>query len=315
MNQHDIIQDLKRVASELGHVPTRDEYIQHGKISKREICRYFENYSLALIAAGLQGAATTRSRKISNEDLFGKDISEQIETFHKIPVQIDKVPIDYPIVIAGDIHFPFSCQDTITAFLQYIDYVKPKIVVQMGDLYDMLAQSKFPKSLNVYTPKDEMDLGFKMAQDFWRKVREIVPKAQCFQIFGNHDIRPIKRIIESCPETEIFFNIDKYFTFPGVITNSDYRQELIIGDIVFHHGYLSKLGAHRDFNLMNSVAAHTHVGGVSWRNIRGRSLFELNAGYMANPLSKGLSYTPQKITRWTQGWGAIDQYGPRFISI
>jgi hypothetical protein len=66
--------------------------------------------------------------------------------------------------------------------------------------------------------------------------------------------------------------------------------------------------------LMSCAVGHSHVGGVAYRSIQGKVLFELNAGLLGDPEAKGLSYTPQKLTRWTLGWGFIDQLGPRFIT-
>jgi hypothetical protein len=44
-------------------------------------------------------------------------------------------------------------------------------------------------------------------------------------------------------------------------------------------------------------------------------LFELNSGLAGDPEAKGLTYTPQKITVWTPGFGAINKYGPQFVSV
>jgi hypothetical protein len=128
-------------------------------------------------------------------------------------------------------------------------------------------------------------------------------------------MRPIKRVIESCPETEPFFNISEYFKFKNVETILDARQELYINDIAFIHGYRTKLGDHRDFMLKNVVHGHTHRGGVHFKKIGDKVLFELDCGYIGDPTSKALSYTAQKTTHWTHGFGYIDQYGPRFIAI
>jgi hypothetical protein len=87
-----------------------------------------------------------------------------------------------------------------------------------------------------------------------------------------------------------------------------------IEDIAFHHGYRSQLGSHRDYMHMNFVGGHTHRGGVVFRNIKNETLWELNCGLAGDPTSKGLSYTSQKMNDWTLGFGAIDEYGPRFIS-
>jgi hypothetical protein len=137
-----------------------------------------------------------------------------------------------------------------------------------------------------------------------------------YQICGNHDARPLKRILEVYPEAEDW--VKKMFaemmTFPGVETILDTRQELVLpGDVMVIHGYKSKLGEHRDHMLFNAVCGHQHTGGVVYKNLRGRTLWELNAGLAGDPEAKGLTYTPQRITSWTLGFGWLDEYGPRFI--
>jgi hypothetical protein len=217
------------------------------------------------------------------------------------------------MVIIGDCHFPFVHKPSLDKSIAFIKEFQPKYVIQIGDLYDMLSHGKFPRSLNVYTPKDEMNEGRKMALDMWAKIKEVAPKAECHQVLGNHDIRPMKRIIEAYPEAELFMDFEKWFKFDGVTTHSDIRQELIINGICFIHGYRSKLGDHRDFNKMSTVVGHSHLGGVNFKNYGSEILFELNAGYIGDPESKALSYTSQKIVNWTHGLGVIDSFGARFI--
>ncbi len=132
---------------------------------------------------------------------------------------------------------------------------------------------------------------------------------------GNHDVRPLKRIMEAYPEAEDWVTemMKKAFSFDGVETVMDQRQEFKIGNILIFHGYRSKLGEHRDYTHSNTINGHTHRGGVVFRNIGGQCLWELNSGLAGDPESKGLSYTSQKITDWTPGFGAVDKLGPRFI--
>jgi hypothetical protein len=108
--------------------------------------------------------------------------------------------------------------------------------------------------------------------------------------------------------------LTEMMSFPGVETLPNYRDELMLpGDVMVHHGYRSRLGDHRNYTLHNFVCGHTHVGGVVYRQLRGQVLWELNAGLIGDQNSKGLSYTSQRATGWTPGWGWLDQYGPRFI--
>lgn len=67
--------------------------------------------------------------------------------------------------------------------------------------------------------------------------------------------------------------------------------------------------------LMNTVRGHDHVGGVSFRQIHGKTIWELDAGLAGDYDSKAMSYMPQKMTKQTQGFANIDVYGPRFIPI
>jgi hypothetical protein len=314
--KHEILQDLKRVASDLGHVPSREEYREHGQYSDRQLRNHYGTFTQALHACGLQPEKQIKQPKIKAEELFGVDLLEHLIEYHQMqPKPLPREGTFTPTAVVGDLHFPFTNLNTLTAFFAWLVATKPMRIVQVGDLYDMLSQSKFPRSQNIFTPKQEMEIGHKMARDFWAKVQELVPGIECHQILGNHDVRPLKRILEAYPEGEMFFSIDKYFDFPGVTTHMDARQEVVLDGIIFHHGFRTGLGAHRDFNLQSTVVGHTHVGGVTHRPIRGHTLFELNAGYMGDPESKALSYTSGKITKWTQGWGYIDEWGARFIAV
>jgi hypothetical protein len=310
---HSLIVDLKRIALELGKTPTRDEFVKHSKYTKHDVNNIFKSFTIFVQSSGLE--VSKRNNKI-----FDKDIETEIENYKLSKKDSFDYEIENSIIFCvGDTHFPFVDEDALSmAYVILGDLVqknpdKTIVIIQMGDLYDMMAQASFPKSLNNYNPFEEIQKGHKMAQDMWTTLKSIAPKNVCFQLMGNHTIRPLKRIIESAPECEPFFSIDKFVTFDGVETIKDNRQELIINDIIFIHGHKSRLGDHRDYNMANTVCGHSHTGGVSFKRFFNKVFWELNAGYLADPKSKALGYIPQKITRWTQGVGVVDHLGPRFI--
>lgn len=310
--KHAIVQELKRIASEIGSTPSRNDYRERSTISERKLRETFGSYSVALTAAGLDPV-----KKAKPPHPFLRDIRVEIQNVKKSPFTVasDAVSesIDKRIAVVGDLHFPFVNTETLTAFYAFLEKNVPDVIVQVGDLYDMYSHAKFPRSNNVYIPEEELRLGREMAVSFWDTVKRLAPRAECYQLLGNHDVRPFKRILESYPEGAIFFHPNEIFKFDGVKTILDPRTELVINGTAFLHGYRSGLGDHRDYMLMNAVCGHTHKGGVSYRQINGNVLWELNAGFMGDPNSKALGYTPQKITTWTQGWGWIDEWGPRFI--
>ena len=307
IDQHTAIQRLTELALELGRTPTWIEI--KGVVSGNTIYKLFGGFPQFVAAAGLEPA---KNAKKIDDTIFHASIVKQIDNFEHKSKQKQ---IFEKTVIIGDTHFPFVHKPSLEKAIAFIKAFQPKYVIQIGDLFDMLSHGRFPRSLSTYNPREEMTEGRRMASDMWKAVKEASPKSECHQILGNHDIRPMKKILETYPEAEVFFDFERWFVFDGVKTHSDIRQELIINGICFLHGYRTKLGDHRDYNRLSTVCGHSHLGGVSFKNYGSEILFELNAGYLGDPESKALSYTPQKIINWTHGIGVIDDHGPRFITL
>lgn len=309
MDLHQVIAALKELALELGRTPLRDEFSKRYKFGKTA-CNKF-GYTALIHAAELEPNLTIW--KPTNE-IFKADLVEVLNSY--VPREQIEQPQYTSTVVLGDVHFPFEHQQTLDKAYKFIEKYKPKRVIQVGDLYDMYAHSKFPRSLNIYSPLQEETLAREKSEAMWKTIKALVPEAECVQLLGNHDVRPVKRTLEvqSAMEHVVKKHLEGLLAFEGVLTINDPRQEYIVEGIEFIHGYRTKLGDHRDYALMNAVCGHIHRGGVSYRRIRGQTLWELNAGFMADPESKALGYTSQKIADYTLGIGFIDEYGPRFIA-
>jgi len=158
-----------------------------------------------------------------------------------------------------------------------------------------------------------MDLARKGAQEMWKKIKSTVSKAECYQLLGNHDIRPMKSVIEKYPEIELFIDFSKWFQFDGVTSCMDIRQELKIDGINYIHGYRGKLGEHMEYMRQPVICGHTHRAGVVFKNYGDQILFEMNVGYIGDPESKALSYTAQKHSHSTHAVGLINENGPQVI--
>lgn len=217
------------------------------------------------------------------------------------------------VVAIGDTHFPFANLNTIARIIKLLRDLKPDVVVQMGDLYDWYAASKYPRSQDVMKPGEEIERGRMRAEVMWRTVRDNAPKATCYQLMGNHDDRPLKRIRELTPALESLMmkSVGDLMAFPGVTTVGG-REELIIDGVAYEHGAL-QVGQHALENQRPTVVGHSHVGGV-WH--RGK-LWELNAGWCGDIGAPCFNYVRTKIVaqKTTQGFGAVDEYGPRFIPL
>ena len=307
--KHRLIAELKQVASELGRVPKRDEYRNHSKFGEKAYRKCFGGWTPFVMAAGLK---TYAEQKDKNSAFIAPIGSIEFNTNTRKPL----LGIgNNKILCLGDTHFPWVHKGALESVYQFIR-ANPDIthVVQMGDLYDMYSWAKFPRSHMLYTPKAEIELGRAMAEEMWGKIRAMLPRAKLFQITGNHDVRPLKKVMELVPEVEIFVEFGKWYKFDGVHTVTDPRAWLELCDIKFTHGHLSGLGSHARQEMDSVVCGHTHTGGVWFLKMADdRIIFELNCGYLGDPLSRPLSYTSKTTVRWTLGVGLIDQYGPRFI--
>lgn len=310
---HELISQLIDLAQQLERTPTKKEFCEHFALARHGISfHYSDRYEPLLLAAGLD---LNVGRKITKE-IFNKSIEKHLQNYEPRKI-IDNGP--YPtLAVISDIHWPFESKEVLKKFHEYVGDVKPEYVCINGDAVDFYSFSRFPRSHNIFTPKDEVSMARKSNEDFWKLVQKNSPKSKCVQTLGNHDVRPIKQIISSFPQAEdwIAEKLKELFTFQGVETVFDSRQEYYLrNDIIIHHGYRSKLGDHRDHALMNSINGHTHKGGVAFRQIRGQVLWELNSGLAGNPEAKGLTYNPQKISDWTLGFGILNKYGPQFIHL
>lgn len=313
MDQHTLIKQLVDLAIELGRTPTKLEFYDMIKGAKHSLRKFYgERYNDLVLASGLKINSSQWKTQGGNE-IFKKDIGEHLRSYQPKIIERSK---KYPkILIIGDLHFPFVNQDALDAAHQFSKEAQPDYIVQLGDLYDMYSHAKFPRSHNLFTPKEEEYKARAMAEKMWKRFKLDCPEAKLIQCVGNHDVRPIKRTMEAVPSIEHW--LEKYFqeimSFPGVHSVLDSREEFRIEDIIFIHGYASGIGRHRDHFNNNVCVGHTHVGGVSFRQQQQKVIWELNVGYLADQFAKGLSYTPTRSVKWTLGIGFIDNFGPRFV--
>lgn len=223
----------------------------------------------------------------------------------------------YPLTLAiGDVHAPWTVWRTLYKIIEYAEAKKPKHIVQLGDLYDMYSWTRFARTQNLYTPRQELKHGRRVAETLWAKLRKAAPRAKLWQLRGNHDVRPHKKVMGAAPECEdLILGVDALWQFDNVETILDPRETLELGGVVYTHGF-RKHGEHVLQTHRNTVVGHLHVGGTVYVRHGQKTLWELNAGFCGNPDAVPLSYTQlRKYGKTTQGFAAIDDAGPRFIHL
>ena len=224
---------------------------------------------------------------------------------------------DHRFLVIPDLHAPFHCTHGLAEIIKFSKHHKPTHIIQIGDALDIYAFSRFSKSLNIsdMTAKQELQSGRRVLENMWKKLQSNSPRAKCYQLVGNHEHRVEKRIMETLPELVDIYDPSELWKFDNVISITDPRKELIIDNIMFIHGYKSRLGDHVRFNHMSVVHGHCHRPGISFIPIKGRSLYEMDCGHCLDVQSIAAGYTSQRITGWTKSFGWIDKYGPRVICL
>lgn len=217
-------------------------------------------------------------------------------------------------IVIPDPHFPFHHKKKLNKAKRLIGKIKPDQIIQIGDLYDLFSASKYPGP-RLFTLEDEVYKSRNLAEKFWEDVKSESPDSVCYQMMGNHDIRPRKRVLEKVPELLPYFNFDDLWAFEGVKTIHDYREELILDGIVFHHFFKTKLGDTVRTYLKNCAGGHTHRPGIFFMPLDGKIIWEMNCGYLADNSAPGLRYTQTKWTNWSHAIGLIDSLGPRVIPL
>jgi hypothetical protein len=305
---HLVIADIVRVAQELGRTPSRREYLQRGGTHSFE--RVFGSWAAARQAAGLEP-----EKEPSRKDIIKKAFTVPLESLTAVSQRrfLELPGINKQVMSFGDKHAPWACHETASLGIALAEKIQPTHIVQVGDARDNFAVgNRHPHTRLSYNPKEELDKGTEYLEWFWKSIRKAAPKAQCFQILGNHDSRPLKRILEAAPDLEILMDITRFYRFEGVHLVEDPREVLKIGNTAYIHGY-RKHGEHmRDLGC-NVVHGHTHSAGIIYKKHEGKLLWEMDVATCAMGDSLAMSYTPMKLDKMIQGIGFEDDYGPRFI--
>ena len=219
------------------------------------------------------------------------------------------------VLVIPDLHFPWHHMNCLNFLYDIAKEKKPDVIIQIGDLYDFHAFSKFARTHNLCTPQEELEEGRAAAEAMWKHFRKICPDSEKYQIKGNHDSRVSKRVLDVLPEIESLLGtpLETMFKFEGVKTINDVREELIIDGVAYCHGHYSKIGDHSKYLLKPVVHGHRHRGEVWFQQMDSYMLWELDAGFCADATAVPMRYTPGKTNHWTLGGGWVDGLGPRFM--
>lgn len=215
------------------------------------------------------------------------------------------------VMTIADMHLPFVDKDALKEVYKAVAIEKPDAIVQIGDLLDQYVFSKYTRDLNLVTPSEEVEQGYEMAKEFWSKLNRISKNSAKFQLLGNHDTRVNKRVKEKLPELEVLLDVRKrLYTFDRVKVMKSDTDFIILDNVVYVHGWLTKLGDHAAYFNKSVVHGHSHKPGLIIKTMMDGVRFELDVGHMADDKALPLNYTASKMKNWVKAYGIVDNQRP-----
>lgn len=219
------------------------------------------------------------------------------------------------LFVLGDIHIPYMSWKAINQVADDIkraqdagDEVK---VVQVGDLLDMRAWSRWPKDAESENAQREWD----NAEIELEKLNKLIP--QMHIIFGNHDRRIATRASESQMPRQLVKTLDHYFDFPGWKWHAG-TDPLIINDVMVLHGdetTYSSAGHLATKYGRSVVYGHTHRMSLEYMALFDKKYWGMNVGWLGDVQQTAFNYSRQSPGKYQLGYGVVVDGIPMLVPL
>jgi hypothetical protein len=261
--KNDLVQKLKALASELGRVPKRDEFVAiYGESPYR---RAFGGFTPLLHAAGM---------KPEKEKPFKfKFYKKSLESFKYTEIELSSLferfdnPEILKITAQPDTHMKNRDHSAVNAYLEFIEWYRPHVAIIGGDLMDAEGVSHWPSGS--LEPKRFIPEVVETREFLDELRRRVGPDCQIIYIEGNHEDWIKQAMVAKMPE--FFHGLEELNLLPDLkaLLELDDRNiplipvnELLkIGKIYLTHGLFaggSHAKKHLDTIKGNIYYFHTH---------------------------------------------------------
>ena len=211
------------------------------------------------------------------------------------------------ILVVPDSHVPFHDRKNWNLLLKVAKELQPDQVVIIGDFFDFLSVSHFPKPPGRFNLlKEEVKAGNHELD----RLQDIVGDGVTY-LEGNHEWRLERYLVQKAPELFGILSCKELFRIEERGWDwIPYHQHLLVGKVLFAHD-LGHSGKYAGFQTLAAagqcvVFGHTHRGGVeSDGTVDGDHRFSMNVGWLGD--ASKIEYTHRAKTRgWQLGFGWIN---------
>jgi predicted phosphodiesterase len=219
-------------------------------------------------------------------------------------------------LILPDVHLPYEDKHAIDSVLDLVAEEQPERIIQIGDLLDMKAPSRWTKGKAeeyIHSVRDEAEAGEK----FWRSLREASDKAEILWLYGNHEARLRDYTVTYAPALATIVP-----SAAELMKTKDYRvtvvnrqpYELAPGVAAIHGKLLASqagMSARKEMLRHNKsiVQGHSHRLGIIYETTD-RTRFALEAGWLGD-ISAATYLDFPGLANWQAGFGYLYSDGDR----
>lgn len=307
-----LVQDLLRVRSEIGRLPSRDQYIQLGKYPKSAIVESFGSWTLFIQASGLQYSAKGKRDK--------QEIRKEAFEYLKKEVQsrslLASPPSQYRhIFVWSDRHKPYHHIDSVPFLIaikgKYESLGKPfDLVIDPGDGEDFHALSFHDSDPDLLAAGHELEAVIEANQPLYKAFPEVMI---CESNHGSLVFRKGKH--HGIPRHVLKSYAEVIKAPPGWSWHHEIIVQMSNGQkCLFHHGYSSNTLLASQKRGMSIVQGHFHskFGIQYWANATG-TYFAAQVGCLINDASLAFAYNKLTLERPLLGCLRIEEGVPHLL--
>jgi len=304
---HKIVIDFKRVKSDLGRTPSKEEYLISGAFSEYTINDFFGSWQNFLQSAGSWEEGTKKQNKseIRKEsfEFLKKEISSKKNKI--IPPRISKAAL-----FISDMHHPFCHQDTADFLGALKEKYKFDHIIIGGDEIDSHAMSFHDHDPDLPSPGHELE----QAIESLKPIYKLFPEADVLE--SNHG--------------SLFYRKGKHHGFPRHVLKSyrdiikapqgwNWHEEIIIQfsngkKAVAHHGYSQNILMASKRRAMSIIQFHFHSSfSIQYWHNRDDQFFAMQCASLVDDTSLAMAYNKLTIERPINGCGGVIDGLPRLF--
>ena len=218
----------------------------------------------------------------------------------------------HTVLVLPDMQAPFIHRDSLPFVKAVIKQYNPDRLIQIGDLFDGHALSRYDHDPDGFSAGDELAAAVKSLQPYYKALRNVTV------VKGNHDAR-LERLAYSVGIPKRCLNpLEMILEFPD---DWKYVDRVSIDGVDYEHGHkfgngggASAFKRSIDSNMTSTVYGHFHSkAGIMWFANAKYLNFAFNVGCLMDTKSYAAQYGDSYLDRPILGVGLIIKGIPTYI--